>query len=99
MAFGKGKKDWTVAKKSDKKMVGPQQVYLVSSLPGIGTKLATRLLEAFRTPRVVFSANRCGIARVQGIGRTKAFKIEMALDTEYGELKSQISKPNSQTSW
>ncbi len=66
--------------------IGLQQVYLVSSLPRIGIKLATRLLENFKTPRAVFSANTSEIARIQGIGRAKALKIEKALTTEYKEI-------------
>lgn len=73
-------------------VIGLQQIYLVSSLPGVGIKLATKLLKAFKTPRGVFNASASQIARIQGIGRAKALKIEKALNTEYkefGELNKQ----------
>jgi DNA excision repair protein ERCC-4 len=73
------------------KKIALQQVYLVSSLPGIGIKLATRLLKTFKTPRAVFNANKSEMARVQGIGRAKVLKIGMALDMKYKET-SELDK-------
>ena len=62
-----------------------------SRVPDILSELGVRLLKTFKTPRAVFTANRYDMARVQGIGRAKALKIEMALDTGYKET-SELDK-------
>ena len=57
------------------------QLYLVSSLPGVGEKLAQRLLRTLKIPRRVFNASVQELARVQGVGHVRARRIEKALVT------------------
>jgi len=59
------------------------QIMLVSSLPGIGPKLADRALERFGTVRGVFSASVAELSAVKGIGRVTAEKISAFLDVPY----------------
>jgi DNA excision repair protein ERCC-4 len=56
------------------------QLFLVSSLPGIGPKLAHRPLRRFRTVHRVFSASVAELSLVDGIGRIKAEKMAEILD-------------------
>jgi DNA excision repair protein ERCC-4 len=58
-----------------------QQLYVLTSLPGIGTKLATRLLEKFHSPKNVLNASMADLARVPGLGNMRAEKIRRILDT------------------
>ncbi|HKT21083.1 MAG TPA: ERCC4 domain-containing protein, partial [Nitrososphaerales archaeon] len=50
------------------KGVPQQQLYLVSSLPGVGRRLAERLLSKYGTPRRVMSLTAGELAQTQGIG-------------------------------
>ncbi len=58
-----------------------QQLYVLTSLPGIGPKLATRLLEKFHSPNNVLNASIADLARVPGLGNMRAEKIRRILDT------------------
>jgi DNA excision repair protein ERCC-4 len=58
-----------------------QQLYILTSLPGIGPKLATRLLEKFHSPNNVLNASIAELARVPGLGNMRAEKIRRLLDT------------------
>jgi DNA excision repair protein ERCC-4 len=58
-----------------------QQLYVLTSLPGIGPKLATRLLEKFHSPNNVLNASIADLARVPGLGNIRAEKIRRLLDT------------------
>lgn len=66
-----------------------QQLYLVSSLPGVGTKLAKRLLGRYGTPRRVVSLTEAQFAMVPGVGEKRASKIARVLDTRYAGSVSQ----------
>ena len=59
------------------------QIYMVSSIPGVGPNLAKRLLERFGTPRGVFSASVPQLAMVPGVGRARAEKIAKALTSSF----------------
>jgi len=59
------------------------QLGLVGVLPGVGPKLAERLLETFGTPLGVFNAGKLALSRVRGLGWKKAVKIEEVLNTPY----------------
>jgi DNA excision repair protein ERCC-4 len=65
------------------KTVPQQQLYLVSSMPGIGRKLAEKLLSKYGTPRRVMSLTAGELALTQGIGWKKAERIKAMLDTKY----------------
>lgn len=72
------------------KSVPLQQVYVVSSIPGVGRKLAERLLMKYGTPRRVMSLTAGELAQTQGIGWKRAEKIKELLDTKF--TKYQASK-------
>lgn len=74
------------------KSVPQQQLYLVSAMPGIGRKLAEKLLSKYGTPRRVMSLTAGELALTQGIGWKKAEKIKQMLDarfTKYQETGKQ----------
>jgi DNA excision repair protein ERCC-4 len=60
-----------------------QQVYLISSLPGVGGKLARRLLNRYGTPRRVMNLTEGELSMVPGIGWKRAEKIEHLLDEKH----------------
>lgn len=65
------------------KSVPQQQLYLVSSMPGIGGKLAEKLLSKYGTPRKVMSLTSGELAMTQGIGWKKAEKIREMMDSKF----------------
>lgn len=65
--------------------VAEQQVTFISSLPGIGPTLATRLLERFGSPLGVLTAPRQALAEV--VGEKKAERIKRFLEGKYSEEK------------
>ncbi len=65
------------------KTVPLQQLYLVSSMPGIGRKLAEKLLSKYGTPRRVMALTAGELAMTQGIGWKKAEKIKVVLDAKF----------------
>jgi len=68
-----------------------QQLTALSSLPGIGEKLAIRMLEKFGSPLRVLNATSPELAKVQGLGEARAKKIKKMLET-----KSKYQKKSSQ---
>jgi DNA excision repair protein ERCC-4 len=60
-----------------------QQVYAVSSLPGVGRKLAERLLLKYGTPRKVMSLTAGELSMTTGLGWKRAQKIKDVLDSKY----------------
>jgi DNA excision repair protein ERCC-4 len=70
-----------------------QQVYLVSSLPGVGRRLAERLLLKYGSPRRVMSLTAGELAMNAGIGWKRAEKVKEVLDSKYsskGETHKQM---------
>lgn len=67
-------------KKSDD--LQKQQLSVLCSLPGIGEKLATRLLEKFGSPTKTLSASYTELSKIQGMGPSRALKIKKMLDAE-----------------
>ena len=65
------------------KSFSQQQAYLVSSLPGVGRKLAERLLRKFGTPRRVMSLTQGELSLTPGIGWKRAERIKRLLDEQY----------------
>jgi len=66
--------------------LGTQQIYFLASLPGIGSKLAERLLIRFNTPNLVLKASQLELSSV--IGPKRASGIQKFLNLEF------ISAPN-----
>ena len=65
------------------KSFSQQQVYLISSLPGVGRKLAERLLRKYGTPRRVMSLTQGELSMTPGIGWKRAEKIKRLLDESF----------------
>ena len=68
-----------------------QQLLVLSSLPGVGEKTAIRMLEKFGTPLKVLSTSTIDLAKIPGLGESRAKKIKKML-----EGKSKHSKPSKQ---
>jgi DNA excision repair protein ERCC-4 len=60
-----------------------QQLYFVSSLPGVGMKTAKRMLGRYGTPRKVMTLTEAQLAMIPGVGSKRASKIAHVLDTKY----------------
>ncbi|ABK76661.1 helicase-associated endonuclease for fork-structured DNA [Cenarchaeum symbiosum A] len=72
--------------------VQKQQLSSLSSLPGVGEKLAGRMLEKFGTPLRTFNASSAELSKVAGLGPSRAKKIRKMLDT-----KSSLHKKGNQS--
>jgi len=59
------------------------QLQIVSTLPGIGLKLADRMLRELETVRRIFGASMAELSAVKGVGKTKAYKTARILDASY----------------
>ena len=72
------------------KSLPQQQLYLVSSIPGVGRKLAEKLLLKYGTPRRVMSLTAGEMALTQGIGWKRAERIRDMLDAKFSRsLKTE----------
>lgn len=60
-----------------------QQLYFVSALPGVGVKLAKRMLGRYGTPRRVVALTESQFAMIPGVGAKRASRIARVLDTKY----------------
>jgi len=69
-----------------------QQLVVLSSLPGVGEKLAIRMLEKFGSPLKVFNASSTDLAKVQGLGNARAKKIKKMLEVKSKHLKKSSQK-------
>lgn len=69
-----------------------QQLSALTSLPGVGEKLATRMLEKFGTPLRVFNATTAELSKIEGLGESRAQKIKKMLDTESKHSKKSNQK-------
>jgi len=65
--------------------IGVQQILFIASIPGIGTTLAERLLEAFGTPMNVVNAPVAELSKVEGVGTAKAKKLREFLGRKYAK--------------
>ncbi|MEM2760732.1 MAG: ERCC4 domain-containing protein [Nitrososphaerales archaeon] len=64
-----------------------QQLTILTSLPGVGNKLAVRLLKKFKTPIKALNASTAELASIEGMGYTRAAKIRKVLDTHDTDKK------------
>lgn len=62
-----------------------QQLYILSSLPGVGDKLAIRLLKKFKTPLRALNATVAELAMIPGFGMARAERIKKILNFESEE--------------
>ena len=58
-----------------------QQLTLLSSLPGVGDKLASRMLQKFKTPQKALNASAAELATISGFGLARALRIRKMLDS------------------
>lgn len=79
------------------KSLTQQQLYLVSSMPGIGRKLAEKLLSKYGTPRRVMSLTAGELALTQGIGWKKAEKIKDMLDARFTKYQEKGTQERLET--
>lgn len=66
-----------------------RQLYFLQGLPGVGPRLAKRLLDQFGTPLNVLNSSIAELSAVEGIGNGRASAILEVLD-EDNEMISQI---------
>ncbi|MEO9276197.1 MAG: ERCC4 domain-containing protein [Nitrososphaera sp.] len=66
-----------------------QQLSILCSLPGVGEKLATRMLEKFGSPKNSLNASLSELAKIKGMGEARAEKIRKMLDAGIKEEKSE----------
>ena len=64
-----------------------QQLYILSSLPGVGEKLAARMLEKFKTPKKALNASAAELATIPGFGLARAENIREILETSKNDAK------------
>lgn len=72
--------------------VQKQQLSFLASLPGVGEKLAVRMLERFETPLDVVTASTADLAKVSGLGSARAKKIKKVLLNKSKNYKSSKQK-------
>jgi Fanconi anemia group M protein len=66
---------WNIRPGQKPKRLTGRQSFILQGLPGVGPKLARRLLEHFGSIRSVFNSSESELASVHGIGREKAKEI------------------------
>lgn len=71
--------------------VSRQQLSVLCSLPGIGEKLATRMLAKFGSPTKTLNASLADLAKIEGLGEIRAKKIKQML-----EHTSKLHKESNQ---
>jgi DNA excision repair protein ERCC-4 len=76
-------------KKSDD--LSRQQLSVLCSLPGIGEKLAARMLAKFGSPSKTLNASLADLAKIEGLGEVRAKKIKHML-----EQQSKLHKESNQ---
>lgn len=65
-----------------------QQLSVLSSLPGVGNKLALKMLTKFGNPINVINASVAELSLIPGFGQARAKKVRQILDTVYTNNQS-----------
>jgi DNA excision repair protein ERCC-4 len=65
-----------------------QQLSILSSLPGVGDKLALRMLNKFQTPKRALNASIAELARISGFGTERAVRVRKILDYAINTINS-----------
>lgn len=68
-----------------------QQLSVLSSVPGVGEKLAARMLEKFRTPKRALNASAAELATIPGFGLARAERVRKILDSS-NNVKQIVQK-------
>jgi len=69
-----------------------QQLSILSSLPGVGEKLASRMLEKFGSPSSSLNASSLELSKINGMGESRAQKIRKILDAKSKNAKKTDQK-------
>lgn len=69
-----------------------QQLSILCSLPGVGEKLATRMLEKFGSPTNSLNASLSELSKIKGMGDARAEKIRKILDARSKDAKKSDQK-------
>lgn len=69
-----------------------QQLSVLCSLPGVGEKLATRMLERFGSTSNSLNASITDLSKIQGMGEARAQKIRKILDAKIKNEKKTDQK-------
>ena len=69
-----------------------QQLSIISSLPGVGDKLAVRMLDRFQTPIRALNASAAELARISGFGTERAARVRRILDNTTRQTKCNTSR-------
>ena len=69
-----------------------QQLIVLCSLPGIGEKTAIRMLEKFGTPLKALSSSTKDLAKIPGLGESRAKKIKKMLQEKSKHTKKLDQK-------
>jgi DNA excision repair protein ERCC-4 len=64
-----------------------QQLSVLTSLPGVGPKLAGRMLGEFNTPRRALNASSAELAKISGFGFARAQRVRKILDKKFTEIE------------
>jgi DNA excision repair protein ERCC-4 len=64
----------------------------MSSLPGVGDKLAVRMLDKFQTPIRALNASSAELARISGFGTERAVRVRRILDNASRQTKNSTSR-------
>ncbi len=72
--------------------VNRQQLSVLCSLPGVGEKLASRMLEKFGSPSNSLNASAIELSKIEGMGESRAQKIRKLLDAEIKNDKKSDQK-------
>lgn len=64
-----------------------QQLSVLSSVPGVGEKLAARMLEKFHTPNRALNASAAELATIPGFGHARAERVRKILDSRNNTKK------------
>lgn len=69
-----------------------QQLSVLCSLPGVGEKLASRMLEKFGSPGNSLNASLAELSKIEGMGQSRAQKIRKLLDQENSTYRKTSQK-------
>lgn len=80
--------------RTDKKPVNlwEQQLFIIESLPNIGTVNAKNLLEHFGTVANIINASESQLQEVEGIGKKTAANIRKVVDSKYLYFQNEIKE-------
>jgi DNA excision repair protein ERCC-4 len=69
-----------------------QRLFILCSLPGVGEKLASRMLEKFGSASSSLSASSAELSKINGMGESRAQKIRKVLDAKNKDDKKADQK-------